>query len=369
MTRTHLKTVSIAAGHDPSHLSKGQKIFNTRIKQIENLRARRAAWEAAIPPYQQKYASELLPLIEALMDLQVKLVHWLDGARNEKGLTKTERRMIKSVITELAGELLAERDDAALKAVYNKYSRSNYDSEETASLEDAKSLLATMFGVELGDDLDMSSPEDVLRHAEAQFEADQQAREAPQAKRKKSPKQLAREAQLQAEEAQISQSIREVYRQLASALHPDREPDPQERDRKTALMQRANQAYDKKNLLQLLELQLELEHIDQAAINNLSEDRLMRYNKILKEQLRELEQEILHVEGGFRMRFDISPLVDLSLSTIMRNLASDIVGVRHAIRDLEKDLLAFDEDIKNFKAWLKDLWHRPRMAGFDDTPF
>ena len=36
---------------------------------------------------------------------------------------------------------------------------------------------------------------------------------------------------------------------------------------------------------------------------------------------------------------------------------------------MKKDLLAFDEDIKNFKAWLKDLWHRPRMAGFDDTPF
>jgi hypothetical protein len=160
-------------------------------------------------------------------------VHWLDGARDEKGLTKAERRMIKSVITELAGELLAERDDAALKAVYNKYSRSNYDNEETASLEDAKSMLETMLGVELGDDLDMSSHEDVLRRAQAQFEADQQAREARQAKRKKSPKQLAREAQLQAEEAQISQSIREVYRQLVSALHPDREPDPQERDRKT----------------------------------------------------------------------------------------------------------------------------------------
>jgi len=368
MTRTH-KTISIAAGHDPSQLSKGQKIFNTRIKQIENLRARRAAWEAAIPPYQQKYASELLPLIEALMDLQVKLVHWLDRARDEKGLTKTERRTIKSVITKLAGELLAERDDTALKAVYNKNSRSDYDSEEAASLEDVTSMLETMLGVELGDDLDMNSPEDVLRRAQTQFEADQQAGKRADRSRKKSPKQLAREALQQAEEAQISQSIREVYRKLASALHPDREPDPQERDRKTALMQRANQAYNKKNLLQLLELQLGLEHIDQTAINNLSEDRLMRYNKILKEQLRELEQEILHVEGGFRMQFDIAPLVGLSPGTIMRNLASDIVGVRRAIRDLERDLLAFDEDIKNLKAWLKDLRHRPSMVGFDDMPF
>jgi hypothetical protein len=73
-------------------------------------------------------------------------------------------------------------------------------------------------------------------------------------------------------------------------LHPDRETDPQERERKNALMQRVNQAYSKNSLLQLLELQLELEHIDQSAINNLSEDRLKHYNKILKEQVKELDR-------------------------------------------------------------------------------
>jgi hypothetical protein len=368
MIQTHGKTISIAAGHNPAQLSKEQKIFNTRIQQIEKQRARRAAWEAAIPPYQQKYVGELLPLVEASMDLQVKLVHCLDRASDQNGLTKTERRMIENLIAELAGELLAERDDAALKAVYNKHSRSDFDSEQAATLEDAKAMLEDMLGIELGDDLDMSSPEDILKRAQAQFEADQQAREARQAKRKKSAKQLARETQQRVEEAQSRQSIREVYRKVASALHPDRETDPQERDRKTALMQRANQAYDKNNLLQLLELQLELEHIDQTAINNLSEDRLVRYNDILKEQLRELEQEILYVEDRFRMQFGISPFVNLSPSTVMRSLASDIVDARHAIRDLEKDLLAF-EDIKKLKAWLKELRHRPRMASVDDMPF
>lgn len=369
MIRTHVKTISIAAGHNPAPLSKEQKLFNTRIKQIEKQRARVAAWEAAIAPYQQKYVAELLPLIEAAMDLQVKLVHCLDQASNQSGLTKTERRMIGKLIAELAGQLLEQgRDDPALKVLYNKHSRSDFDSEQAATREDAKAMLEDMLGVELGDDLDMSSPEHILKRAQAQFEADSQAREARLAKRKKSAKQLAREAQQQLEEAQIRQSIREVYRKLASALHPDRETDPQEHDRKTALMQRANQAYEKNNLLQLLELQLELEHIDQSAINNLSVDRLMRYNDILKEQLKELEQEILQVEGRFRMQFGVSPFVSLSPSTIMRNLASDIVDARHAIRDLQKDLLAF-EDITTLKAWLRALSHRPRRVSVDDMPF
>ena len=375
MIRTHVKTVSIATGHDQSRLSKVQKTFNTLIKQIEKRRARLAAWEAAIPPYQRKYASELVPLVEDSVDLQVRMVRCLDRASDQKGLTGTERRKIADVIAELAGELVAARDDAELKAIYNKHSRSDYDSEEAANIKGMKSVLEDVLGFELGDDLDITSPEDILERAQAQiherqarYDADRQAREERLAKRKKSAKQLAREAQQQAEEQQLRQSIREVYRKLASALHPDRETDPQERERKTALMQRANQAYDKNNLLQLLELQLELEHIDQTAIDKIGEDRLKHYNKILKEQLVELEQEILRVEGGFRAQFGISPFVDVSPGTIMRNLAVEIVGVQRIIRDLKNDLLAF-EDIKTFKAWLKALRKPPGMDDFNDLPF
>ena len=60
---------------------------------------------------------------------------------------------------------------------------------------------------------------------------------------KKTAKQRARDEKLKIEADETSLSIREVYRKLVSALHPDREPDPQERARKTALMQRVNQAY------------------------------------------------------------------------------------------------------------------------------
>jgi hypothetical protein len=42
------------------------------------------------------------------------------------------------------------------------------------------------------------------------------------------------EVKLESERIELSQSIRAVYRKLASALHPDREPDAAERDRKTS---------------------------------------------------------------------------------------------------------------------------------------
>jgi hypothetical protein len=52
-----------------------------------------------------------------------------------------------------------------------------------------------------------------------------------------------------------------------------------------------------------LELQLGLEHIDPYALNNMSDEQLKHYITILKEQLHEFDQEILHVEPAFRYTY------------------------------------------------------------------
>ena len=374
MLKIQTKAISIVTDREHPHLSKEQKAFNTLIKKIDEKRASLAAWQEIIPSYQKKYASEFVPLVETSQDIQIELVHCLDRASEQKGLTSTERRMIDDLISELAGELAAERDDADLKNIYNKHSGSDFDAEEAAAVKGMKSMLEEVIGVDLGDDCDMSSPEELFNRAQAhmheqqtQYEADRQAHDERQAKRKKTAKQMAKEAQQLAEEQQTSQSIRELYRKLASALHPDREPDQQERDRKTELMQRINQAYDQKNLLLLLQLQLELEHIDQATINNITAGRLKHYNKILKEQLNELENEIYNTVEMFKAQFGISPIARISPSIIMRNLAADIVGIQHAIRDLKSELFIF-QDIKKLKAWLKEARRRRNMEYFE-TPF
>ncbi len=372
MTSPQTKTVSIVTGNEQTPLSKGQKAFNSLIKQIEKKRAQLAAWEAAVPAYRQKYTVELAPLIEATQNLQAKLVHCLDRASSLKGLTKNERRQLAELITELAGELVDARDDAELKAIYNKHSQADYDSGEAANLEGMKAMLEDVLGFELEDDL--ASPAELLARAKAQIEeietreaAAHEAREqARRARQKKSAKQLAKEAQEQAETEQLRLSMREIYRKLASALHPDRETDPQEHARKTALMQRVNQAYDKHNLLQLLELQLEVEQIDQSAIANLSEERLKYYNKILKEQLLDLEREILRLEDGFRMQFGIAPFERISLNSIMSNLAHEAADLQRGIRELKADLRAF-EDPKKLKIWLRSLRQSSRgAADFDE---
>jgi len=104
-------------------------------------------------------------------------------------------------------------------------------------------------------------------------------------------------AQRRAEEdaKRISQTVREVYRKLAAALHPDRtsaEATPAERSERTALMQRANSAYEAGDLLALLTLQLQIEQVDVAHAASVAASQVKHFNKVLAEQLREIEAEI-----------------------------------------------------------------------------
>jgi hypothetical protein len=374
MATSSFRTVRIVEKPEKPALSKAQKTFNKLIQKISKQREQLADWQNTIPLYQQKYASELAPLLETFNQHRVKLVHLFDQAYPDKTLSKTDKAKIRDIICSLTAELIAENSDEELKTLYNKYSETSFDAEAEEENKAIKSMMESMLGIELGDEVDFTSPEKMFAHVGEQLqkklaeeEIDRQAYEERRSKRKKSAKQLAKEAQLHTEEQNVSQSIREVFRKLASALHPDKEQDPVECQRKTVLMQKANAAYGNKNLLQLLELQLEVEQIDQAAINAISEDRLKHYNKVLADQSLELQQEMDMVEFSFKARFNFSPDLALSPSVAMTFLQADIRDIQHDITLLEQDLIAF-QNVKDLKSWLKS-YRVPKKSLMEDGFF
>ncbi len=348
-------------------LSKEQKAFNSLIKKIESRRAALLEWETALPAFHQKYASDLLPLQQQCLDLQWQFAQALDLAHAAKGLTKTEKRKVAVLITDIARAVLEQQENDELKALFNKYSEWDFDEEEAERLGGMKAMLEDVLGMELGDDVDMTSPGDVLQRVKAQFMAQQEALgKAPP--RKKSRREEMREAKQVAEEKQMSQSIREVYRKLAGALHPDREPDPAERARKTDLMQRVNQAYEKGNLLQLLELQLELENINPNHLAEIGTERLKHYSKILKGQLSELDLEIESIEAGIMMEFNLPPVSALRSKNLMVMLQRDVRICKDQIAGLQAQI-GMAADPKQLKVWLKNYSvNRPTYDDFD-MPF
>ncbi|SAL81717.1 molecular chaperone DnaJ [Caballeronia telluris] len=121
MTKAIHQAVSIAPGHNKASLSPGQKAFNTLIRQIEKRRDRLRAWETVMPAFQKKYVDELLPLERESTDLHARMVYRLDGAFDQKGLTKAERRTISELIAGLAGDLIEESNNAQLKVIFNRH--------------------------------------------------------------------------------------------------------------------------------------------------------------------------------------------------------------------------------------------------------
>jgi hypothetical protein len=357
----------IVPQQDQPNLSKGQKLFNTLVKKIEASRHDLAQWQATMGIYRQKVASDYMPLLDKFKGLQAAMVLALDQALERHKLTKPERRFVAEVICDVAEPLVAQSDDAVMKAIYNKYSDIDFDAQEAAAAKSMQAAMSQMFGVEIDEAADVSSPQDVLEQVKLQMEKArllemerQDEQEVRRSQRKKTAKQQAREDKQKADSEQTSQSIREVYRKLVSALHPDRESDPVERARKTGLMQRVNQAYDKKDLLLLLELQLELEHIDAATIAGLSEERLKHFNKILKDQLAELEQEIAYLEEPMRQMFQLSPYQRLAPQGVMPR------NIRHIKRDIE-----IPGNLAAFKAWIKASQREARAMAreMDDDDF
>ncbi len=350
------KQIRIAAQPDQPILSKGQKTFNALVKKIEASRRNLGLWQATVLTYQLKVASDYAPLVQTFGELKAAMVRKLDEALDRGGLTKTDRRTVQNLICDVAEQLIIDTEDETLKEIYNKHSDADFDAEDEAAVNSMKTTMESMFGIDLGDVADLNSPEDLLAQLGKQMEKAQQRRQEEQAghtRRRKTAKQLAHEEKLNAEAAQTSLSIREVYRKLVSALHPDREPDIDERKRKTALMQRVNQAYDKRDLLQLLELQLELEQIDAKAIAGMSEDRLKHFNKILQDQLLELELAIVHLEMPLRDQLNMPPYQRLMPEAVMPHLLRDIADLRRDIKQIQKEILV-PNNLAAFKVWIKD---------------
>lgn len=335
MKKTENKALNVVEQRGQASLSPGQKIFNALLRKLETERQLLAAWQEMIPLHQQYYANQYQPLMRSYHALVAQLVRLLDDAYSAKGLSRHDQEKISHIICSVGAAIIGDSDAADLKRIYRMHGGADVDAAEGQQEDFAESGQET-------EETD-SDP-----HASAEY----QREHARTAKRKKSAKAAAKEARQQEELHKASQSVREVYRKLASALHPDRELDPVQHARKTALMQRVNIAYDKQDLLGLLELQLEIEQIDQSRINSLSEQHLQHYSKVLTEQSAELRDEIAGLEAEFRMRFSLGLQEAMSPLLAMRHLKSAAKGIQQNIHVLKNDLLAF-EDIKNIKAWLK----------------
>jgi hypothetical protein len=259
--------------------------FNTLVRDVAQWRAALAEWKDRISRYRQAVE----PVRRELHATWRQWVFALDHASLQPGLSRAEREQLGEMVREASTALLAVEDDAEIAVVMMRHE------EESSSVQSKHEDGGDTTGEPVLADLGQDWERQAASAAALREERSARRRAAASSRRRTQAAQ------------EVSQSLRDVYRRLASALHPDREPDTEKRKHKTSLMQRANQAYAEGNLLALLELQLEAEHVDAAHVASADPRRLQHYVTVLQEQLADLQSETRRLEAGFRAAAGIAP--------------------------------------------------------------
>lgn len=356
-------------------LTPEQKKFNTLMQRIAKQRDVLREWEQVIDVSRHRHASEALPLVQVQLACKLELLRLFDRLAEQK-LAKADRIYLQELICSDASLLLEEMEEppeAELKAIYQRHAGTDYDADQQVAQQEfdvhARVMVEEIFGVTM-EDGESITPDAVIRRLAQQAQEQKHAQAAAEAaaprSRSRKPSAAAQKKEEQAKLA--SQSVREVFRKLVSSLHPDRESDPVERERKNALMQRVNMAYEAGNLLQLLELQLEVEQIDDAHLAGLSEERLSHYNRVLKTQLEELKQEVAMREAEMAYELGGSPYERYTPKKIGLLVEQEIASLHSENLALQQLLQRLQSNPSGLKSWLKEerAWQRKQERMLED---
>jgi hypothetical protein len=392
--KDHATSALQASAQADLALSPEQRKYKQLVVQIDKARAELLAWQEQTLWFDQAYSQRMTPLMAELAAAQravaLKFATLLAGP----GWTPHERKVMRRTLCEVAqglvgSEFIDEAAAAELKALHDQYAELDMDSARAASLAEMKAEFERVSGVDLGDEV-FESEDALLARMHEAMQAQAEAHDGTDDPmnnttagpaddwddflggpvRPPSPKQAAAAQRRQAKEAKEAQeagaSLREVFRKLVSALHPDRAEDDADRVRRTALMQRVNQAYDKQDLLALFALQLEIEQIDPEHLSRASKERMKHYLLVLSSQLADLQAEIDMRETAFCMDHDIDTWQPLKPKHLPALLEDEVRHLRAVVAQAQHDLQLLQTPAR-IKPWLKQLRRQQRLD--DDDSF
>ena len=350
-------------------LSAAQKTFNRLSKQITRTEQEIQEWERAMADIQQRAVTDMLPAQQRYLALKMELLQQLDGSSQAVKFGKVAQETLSEVIVHLAETLVMEcPDDPIIREIHQRHGGEDLMDEDTlrAVLEEAMNGGSGDAGAGKERSADPESLTEFMqrlinerfaeqlkrlrREAEALGGTPGSVHEAPE--RPRTAAQKARDAQQAAQAANIRQALRTIYRQLVSIVHPDRETDPDRREQKTALMQRANQAYAGKDLLQLLALQQELGQIEPEMLQALEGDHLKTYNQALQKHLARLKVRVQEFQQRAAAVRGVSLFFMGSPKGFVRDFEDTLREMRRSVAGLQQEMEALQEP-KSLKTWLQ----------------
>lgn len=333
-------------------LTKLQKQFNSSIQKIDLLKSKIGFVKSEIDQIQVKITSEIIPLEKKLFEVQVKEVIYLDVLFQQNIFKKRDNDTLSEMIFERTSELISRTDSTELEDIFTRHNdgvsfeEANEEANKMAS-ETLKDSFSSIFGMKFDENADLSDPEKFQEYLDQQVAADEAEYEARKANRTKTAKQIEKEEKQRQEAKNLNKTSRQIYMELVKAFHPDREKDELEKERKTLLMHRITEAYEKDDLFDLLRLRLELLGTDFEHSNDES---LKHYVKLLKQQVSELENELTEIASFGQSSFFGPSLYDRfgsdDYQTLEAKFKKEIANLKKIIKNEEKQVPFYKDSIQ-----------------------
>ncbi|MEQ1746239.1 MAG: hypothetical protein ABMA02_12495 [Saprospiraceae bacterium] len=366
-------TLTIAAFSSPK-LNKDQQQFNNLVNRIRGIRIKieqmkeddlelRRLGEKLVKPEETKMLNIWRDWVMALHTSPFK------SKLSQKAANKFPLVMIAEMTTLLESSVYAE--DAELQEIYVEYEGSGRSYAEIQEEDEflMKDMTAFMMNNLYGTDMNADDFDDpaVLKEKmaayQAKFEEMKQSKTEKNAQGKRSAAQIAAEEKRRLAEETVKKSAKQIYVDLVRNFHPDQEQDETLRVEKTEIMKSVTAAYEANDYLRLIELQMSLLAGRDNAVAKFNQAQIRYFNKTLREQLNDLEQELYFAspEGNGNM---YAMLYDQNRNRMMTNIERHTRHVQATQRSLQKNILLI-KDGKMFKDFVRDY---DLGDTFDDFP-
>ena len=341
----------------PRAASAASRAYRLQLTRITKLKQQLADLDTLAQSHRLAVHQRVHPLQAETRQQLRSMVLLIDQRIAGKTLAAPQRRAAVSLLCDLTAKLASE-GDAEMAALHDRHSPTSLADQALAESQAMRAEMEAAFGADLEDLPPDASFDQILaagmarmREQKQQAEDDKRARaERRQAKKKAGA--APKPTQAQAHQANAASLLRGLFRQLASALHPDRETDPTARERKTALMGEANAAHARKDLLALLQLQQQAGLPDLLGTGGLAEDQLVAMTLLLKQQVADLERERAGRQDALAHEF----LVPLGLGVTPRTLQMVLLEQEEEL-EMALDMMRADAALvqtdAGFKRWLK----------------
>ena len=355
---------------DQAPLTPAQQRFNALLARIEQLSGQIERLQAWSDRHRYAHIQALRESVQLAQAHRKSLLLFVHERLQTADFTERQQRMARGLVRGLIDQLAASADPQ-VQALADLYV-SDEDTQEAAQEQaEAAQRLRERIEEALGQPIEKAgqyqTPEEMMQAGMRQWQRQQEADE-----QRKAAKRAAKKAHKQAQkksaaaekgevppavlrEADAKSAIRTVFRQLASALHPDREPDEQERLRKTALMSEVNAAYEKNELSTLLRLQIQVTQVNPQNATRMADAQLIAMASLLKEQVAALEDDLDALQSRLSRELCVPVRADVDEAEMTQALQRIQADQRHNADSLAADLRRIQNDAE-LKRWLKEQW-------------